>query len=147
MTIARHREKIGKFIIIAHLSIFILIFILFGLGGFTSDELGIILKFLIPIKTIYITALVKFVIANKKKIENDKQTDDQTTKVQPLYKSVTNIFVYSHITILAITITMAAFNLISFSFLQNAVAIIETFFGAYIGIIITDMFKIETNEN
>jgi protein-S-isoprenylcysteine O-methyltransferase Ste14 len=141
MTIAKHREKIGKFIIVAHLSIFILIFVLFGLGGFTSEELGEVLKFLIPIKTIYITALIKFVITNKKKVANKNQSEDDTAQVDTLYKNVTNIFIYSHIILLAIAITIAAFNIITFTFLQNAIAIIETFFGAYIGFIITDMFK------
>lgn len=145
MTITRHREKIGKFIIVAHLSIFVLIFLLFGLGGFTPEELGEVLKFLVPIKTIYVTALVKFIIANKKKVEKEKQSENDKEEVDTLYKNVTNIFVYSHIVLLALTITIAAFNIITFAFLQNAIAVIETFFGAYIGLIISDMFKIKTN--
>lgn len=143
MTIEKHREKIGKFIIVAHLSIFILILILFALGGFTPEELGDVLKFLVPIKTIYVTALVKFVIANKKRDNNDEELVENKEKVTNLYKNVTNIFVYSHIILLAGAITIAAFNIITFVFLQNAIAIIETFFGAYIGLIITDMFNVD----
>jgi len=146
MTISKHRDTIGKFIIIAHLSIFGLIFILFGLGGFTPDELSNVLKFLVPIKAIYITALVKFIIANKKKIKKESQNEKDTAQVNNLYKNVTNIFVYSHIIILAVVISFSAFNIITFVFLQNAIAIIETFFGAYIGLIISDMFKVADSE-
>ncbi|NJO89231.1 MAG: hypothetical protein HC831_09945 [Chloroflexia bacterium] len=109
------------------------------MGGFTPNELGDVLKFLVPIKTIYVTALVKFVIANRNGENNREQTEKN--EVPSLYKNVTNIFIYSHIILLATTITLAAFNLISKVFMQNAIAIIETFFGAYIGLIISDMFK------
>jgi len=143
MKIAKHRQKIGKFILIANIVIFILIFILYAIGGFLTEELMEILKFLIPIKSIYMTALVKFIIANKKQILDEKSDNEE---LMPLYKTVTNIFVYTHIITLSLMIVFCAFNIISFKFLINGIAILETFFGAYIGLIITDMFKVEKNE-
>lgn len=138
MTVASHREKIGKVIIVAHLSIFVLIFILYALGGFLTEELADTLKFLIPIKTIYITALVKFIIANK----NKEESEETPIEINPLYKNVTNIFIYTHIILLMISVLLVAFNGISFPTFQNTISIIETFFGTYIGLIITDMFKV-----
>lgn len=136
MTISQHRNRIGKFIIISSFVLFLLIFILFGLKGFTPEELTDILKILVPIKTVYMTALIKFVIANK----NNEITEGEK-EATGLYKTLTNVTVYSHILLLMLAITLSAFNIISFEALTSFVAILETFFGAYIGLIIADMFK------
>ena len=142
MEISQHRQKIGKFILISNLTIFILIFILYAKGGFLAEELTLILQFLVPIKSVYMTALVKFIIANKKEVAENKEDKEKLTL---LYKTVTNIIVYAHITSLALMIVFCAFNIVSFEFLKYGIAILETFFGAYVGLIITDMFKIENN--
>ncbi len=155
MNIDKHRSYIGKFVIISSLLIFIIVLVLFALKGFTPEELSEILKYLVPIKAVYLTALVKYVIANKnikEKTKGKKSTDsDDTAKneenlVSPLYKTMANVFIYGHIIFLASSIIMAAFNVISFSSLTYFIAIIETFFGVYVGLIISDMFKVEKNE-
>ena len=141
MTIAKHRQIIGRFIIISHLSIFVLIFILFGLNGFTIEELGFILRFLIPIKTIYIAAVIKFAMANTQEVKK-KSKDKNNKQANSLYKITTKIFVYSHFILLAAVIISAALNIITFSVLQYAVSGIEMFFGTYIILIVDKMFKV-----
>ncbi|MBP2833815.1 hypothetical protein J8281_16590 [Aquimarina sp. U1-2] len=155
MNIDKHRSYIGKFVITSSLLIFILVLILFALKGFTPEELSEILKYLVPIKAVYLTALVKYVIANKKVEEKkEEQNNVDSTElaanekhlISPLYKTMANLFIYGHITFLTSSIVMAAFNIISFSSLTYFIAIIETFFGVYVGLIISDMFKVAENE-
>ena len=143
MTLAQHRNKIGKFILFANLGLFVLIFVLFVIGGYTDEELIDVLKFLLPIKSIYMTALVKHVVTNR---NADKVSEEDNQNIKPLYKNVTDLIVYSHILLLGLFVVLCGINLLSFEFLINSIAIIETFFGAYVGIIITDLFKADKTD-
>ena len=127
----------GKFILFSNIGLFILILVFFGLKGFTEEELGTLLRYLIPIKSIYLTAVVKFVIDQRGK---DPATD-RPQPVSPLYHSVTRALIYTHILLLYLLIILSAFNAISFDFLVNSLVVIESLFGIYIGLIVSDMFK------
>ena len=133
------RLRIGKFILYANLGIFVLVFVLFAARGFTSEELQEVLKFLIPIKSTYMAAMVKFVLANRKAPERGPNA--KAIELSPLYRSMTLIIIYGHIFVLTLVIVLCAFNAISFITLTYFIIIVETFFGAYVGIIITDIFK------
>ena len=91
------------------------------------------------------TAIIKYVIANKKEVEESKSKKDSpgNPPLNPLYKLTSNIILYGHIFMLTLSLTFCAFNVISFDTLTNIIALIETFLGAYVGIIITDLFKLE----
>lgn len=143
MTLAQHRNKIGKFILFANFGLFVLIFVLFVIGGYTDEELINVLKFLLPIKSIYMTALVKHVVTNR---NADNVSEEDNQNIKPLYKNVTDLIVYSHILLLSLFVVLCGINLVSFDFLINSIAIIETFFGAYVGIIITDLFKVDKTD-
>jgi len=142
-----HKYKIGKFIFFSNLVLFGLLFIFYILKGFTNDEFVDLLKLLAPIKAVYMTALIKFVIANRN--TSDKEIKRAKEQVNTLYKTVTSIMIYSHIISLITVITLFAFfRLFDFGTLKNVITFIEIFFGAYIGLIMTDMFKTdETTDN
>lgn len=146
MTVGQHRDKLGKFILCANGGIFILIAVLYALKGLTFDDLKEILPILLPIKAVYMTPLIKYVTANKIETEADKK---DAKSLKPLYKSVANFLIRSHIVLLILSISLYAFNqvIMNIAELKMAVAVIEFFFGAYIGIIVTDMFKVEENSN
>jgi hypothetical protein len=140
-----HKYKIGKFIFFSNLALFGILFILYILKGFTNDEFLDLMKLLAPIKAVYMTALVKFVVSTRK--TSDKEIKRSKEQVNSLYKTVTSIMIYSHITSLITIVTLfALFRLFDFETLKNLIVLIECFFGAYIGLIMTDMFKTEESD-
>jgi hypothetical protein len=140
-----HKYKIGKFIFFSNLALFGILFILYILKGFTNDEFLDLIKLLAPIKAVYMTALVKFVVSTRKTSEKDIKSSKE--QVNRLYTTVTSIMIYSHIISLIATVTLfALFRLFDFDTLKNLIVLIECFFGAYIGLIMTDMFKTEETE-
>jgi len=139
----QHKQKIGRFIFFSTLILFALILILYFLNGFTNEEFADIMKFFAPIKAVYMTALIKYVIAHRNETENDKTNN----KINKLYKSLTTFMVYSHIlSLIIITFIFALFRLMDYATYKNTITFIELFFGAYIGLIISDMFKIQENK-
>jgi hypothetical protein len=140
-----HKYKIGKFIFFSNLSLFGILFILYVLKGFTNDEFMELIKLLAPIKAVYMTALVKFVIANRKM--NEKESGKLAPPINSLYKTVTSIMIYCHIlSLISIVTLFALFRIMDFITLKNMILLLEFFFGAYIGLIMTDMFKTEEKE-
>ena len=77
------RNRLGKFILISNLVFGILIVILYFFKGFDDDEFGELLKILAPIKSVYLTALIRYVIANRN-VEKKKPTED-TPKITTLF--------------------------------------------------------------
>lgn len=141
MTLEQYRTQIGKFIIYANIFIFFLLFSLFLLKGFTHNELTETLKLLVPIKAVYLTALVKFILINKNIDKEKKKKGIEQLHISTLYKAVTRSIIYSHILAIVVMIILCSLNIISFIAFTYSIAVIETIFGAYIGMIIGDMFK------
>jgi len=142
MTEAQYRYKIAIIILSANISVFILIIALYAFGAFLPKETVAILQLLVPIKSTYMTALVKYVIENKYEITREKNISFQLSK---LYISTTVIIISCHIIFLIISIIMFACNQVitDLHAMKASIVVIETLFGAYIGIIISDMFKVE----
>lgn len=140
MTVAQHRNKIGKFIIISNIIAFLLILFFFIFQGFTTDELTEVFKYLLPIKAVYMTALIRYIVS--KKVVSDEEKDNDV--VSNLYKITVNVVIVCHIVLLYTIITLCAFNIISFVTLTYGITIVETFFGVFIGVIISDMFQVTT---
>jgi hypothetical protein len=94
-------------------------------------------KFFLPLKLIYLAAVVKFVIQYQKKGEETRPVSD----LKLPYEKVSRIFVYSHVTSIAVLIILSAFNMgISFTELTDLLVFVESLFGVCIGYFITDMF-------
>ena len=113
------------------------------LQGFTSGELSEILKILAPIKAIYITAIIKYIIDNK---NSDSTQEADSFTLSELYKTITKLIIYSHIFLIYSLVILVAINLISFQDFKTVLAIVETFFGGYIGLLISDMFKTDAKQ-
>lgn len=140
-----HKYKVGRFIFFSNLILFALIFVYYIISGLTNNEFVEIMKLLAPIKAVYMTALIKYVIASKDKAIIN--TADINNKVNKLYRTVTSIMIYTHISSLIVIISLfALFNIIDFNSLKNTISFLEIFFGAYIGLIMSDMFKTEDSK-
>lgn len=145
-----HKFRVGRFIFFSNLALFGLLIVFYSMQGFRNDEFSEIIKLLAPIKAVYMTALIKYVIANKHEVINKQ---NEIKKVTKLYRSITSVMVVAHILSLIIAITaFALFNAMDFKALKNTIVFLEIFFGAYIGLIMSDMFGTDketdkTNEN
>lgn len=147
--LAKHRYRIGLFILVGNILAILLIFLFFILDGYTDEEATQLLKFLAPIKALYITTIIKFVISDKNKSTENAQNDAKEIEVLPrLYAPLTTIIVYGHLISINLLITLCAFNIgMSFEDLLLFLSIIETSFGIYVGLIISDLFQAEKEKN
>lgn len=137
------KTKVGKFIFFSNLALFGVLFIFYSLKGFDDEQFIDLLKLLAPINALYFTVLIKYILANKINIEVpiDKKP------LSSLYKTVVKLMIYIHIISLLIIVTSKAlFNLFEYNTMKNIVVLIETFFGAYIGFIMTSLFNIPENK-
>lgn len=139
------RNKLGNFILISTLGFAILIVLYYFLGGFTNEEFTDLLKLLAPIKAVYLTALIRYVIANrnvKQEVPNEVEPE-----ITSLFAQTSFIIIFLHITTLIVITSMnAMFNAIDFKVLLNLIIGIETFFGIYVGMFMASMFKIEDDK-
>lgn len=138
MKLAHFQNRIGKFILISNFLVFGLIGIFYVMStpGFTEDELETILKFLVPIESVYMTAIIKFLLDNKTVDKGSGQVE-----LSNRYTSITKLIIYGHITVLLALVIVKALGAISFDVFTNLMAIVETAFGAYVGTIVLDLFK------
>ncbi|MCI5178472.1 MAG: hypothetical protein D3911_03955 [Candidatus Electrothrix sp. AW3_4] len=141
MTESQYRYRVAIVILFANIFVFLLIIILYAFGGFTPDDLAELFKFLLPIKSTYMTLLIKYIIANK----NETTDTIGTLRISKLYTLVTSIIIICNIIFISIAIVLAAFNILidNIDSLKTSIAVIETMFGAYVGIILSDLFKID----
>lgn len=131
------RNRVGRFILISNVTLFVLIIIFYLLKGFSSSELTDILKSLVPVQTVYMAAIIKFMMGNKT-VEDNPAESKQLTKG---YALTVRLIINTHIILLILIILGKALGgLISNEMMANLLLIVETFFGAYIGTIITSLF-------
>ena len=134
--------KIGRFMLLSNALIFVLLCIFYFLPGFTDDELASTLKLVVPVESVYMAAIIKFLIGNKK-ASAANEPDEQ---LSGMYMSISKTIIYSHAGLIVLAITAKALGAISFPAFTNFLVIIETCFGAYVGSILTDLFGIAKKE-
>lgn len=139
------RNRLGKFILFSNLGFGILLVILYFLKGFDDAEFSELLKYLTPIKAVYLTALIRYVIANKN-ISEDAKEDSK--KITPLFARTSFAIIFVHITTLIVSASLfALFNAMEFDVLINIIVSVETFFGIYVGMFMASMFQVKETEN
>lgn len=136
------RSRLGKFILISNLGFAVLIVVLYLMRGFTDNEFADLLKILAPIKSVYLTALIRYVVANRN--VSTSTPDENTPKVTSLFASASFTIIFLHITTLIIATSLyALFNAMDFEVLMNIIIGVETFFGIYVGMFMASMFKVD----
>lgn len=134
------RNSIGRFILISNMVFFVLTMIFYVLKGFSGAELKEILKALVPVQTVYMAAIIKYMIANK----TVEEKPEENKLLNKGYVFTVRLIVNVHILLLMLVISLKAIGgLISNEMMTNLILIIETFFGAYIGSIIASLFPIK----
>jgi len=140
MTEIQLKTRIGLSIVISHFSILLLVVVLFLFGGFIFEEMTTTIALIIPMFGIYTSAIIKHIIANRKIL----QTDSEMVTKDYIFISfmIPSIFIIFIISI----VILKAFNIgfTSFEQFKTMLAIGETMFGAYFGIVLSSMFNINT---
>ena len=144
ITEAQLRDRLGRFILISNLAFGGLIVIYYLARGFTDEEFVELLKIIVPIKAAYLTALTRFVVANRNVVE---PKEDDSLQVNALFASTSFIMITVHISSLIVAVSLyALFNSMEFDSLKNIILGLETFFGVYVGLIIASMFRVDNPE-
>ena len=145
ITEAQLRDRLGQFILISNLAFGALIVIYYLARGFDDEEFIELLKIIVPIKAAYLTALTRFVVANRNVIE---PKEDDSLQVNALFASTSFIMITVHISSLIIAVSLyALFNAMEFESLKNIILGLETFFGVYVGLIIASMFRVDNEKS
>jgi len=136
------RNKISKFILVSNAILFVTIITLYLFNGFLPDEFTVLLALIAPVTAVYIGALVKYAIENKNIVDNNPKE----RPVNQLYITISYWSIPFHFVSIFIMINLKAINLLTFEELKISFTIIETFFGAYVGYIVSSLFKTEKND-
>lgn len=141
MTESQLRTRISRFILISYSILFLSIIIFIILPGFDDDQLIVLIGFLTPIMAVYMSALIKYAVANKN-VTVVPQPGINKIKVNKLYVTVTNWAIPLHFILLFSLINLKAFNQITFAQLNILFPVVEAAFGAYIGILMGSLFNV-----
>jgi hypothetical protein len=143
MEVTQFQKRIAIVLLVAHLLMFLVLFVSYWLGGLLPEDLQDVLKILIPVNSLYMTALVKFMVATGRTVENPDAPKAPLLKVRfsSTYRSITWLISTVHIAVLVLVIILNHFKVISFESLMTSVPVVESLFGAYAGIILLDLFS------
>jgi len=133
------RNRISKFILISNAILFITIITLYLFSGFLPDEFTTLIALISPVTAVYIGALVKYAVENKNVIDGGK--NEKT--VNKLYVTISYWSIPFHFVAIFLIVNFKAINLITFDDLKIAFSIVETFFGVYVGYIVSSLFKVD----
>lgn len=88
-------------------------------------------------------AMIKFAVSNKNVMENP----EKDVRVNKLYITITSWAIPAHFIILFLAISAKALiNAINFEQLKIIFTIVESLFGAYVGIIVSSLYKVPKEE-
>ena len=95
-----------------------------------------------PIKAVYFSALIKYIIANPMK----KETKTEEKYLSSLYLTTSTTVIGIHmISLILIVVFFALFRFIEFKSMMLMISSIETFFGVYVGLFLTNLFEVKKN--
>ncbi len=138
MTERDFQFRIGRFLLVANAVIFVLLCLFYFMPGFVDEELTATLKLLVPVQSVYMAAIVKFLIGNKRASDTNIEEEPLTKQ----YMSVSRLIIYGHSILIILLIVAKALGAIEFSVFSNGLVLLETLFGVYVGSIVTDLFAV-----
>ena len=138
MTETQLKTRVGLFVVIAHFSILILVLVLYVLGGFLFNEMTTTSALIVPMFSVYTTAIIKYIIAGKNRMPC--KGDPVTGEYAFIAWFVPGLFVG----VLIAAILLKAFNVgfSSFEEFKIMMGVLETVFGAYVGLVLASMYQI-----
>lgn len=143
MTEVQLKTRVGLLLIISHFVTILLIVILYLPGGFLFEEMTTIIALIIPMFSVYTTAIIKYIIDSK------HQTETHSKPVTWAYIFIAFAIPSLFVLFLIAIILMKAFNLgfTSFEQLKIMIAVSQIIFGTYIGLVISSMFDINQSKS
>ncbi len=115
---------------------------LYFFGGFLFEEMTTTIALIIPMFSIYTTSIIKYIIANKNKIETELKLINKAYAF--IAFAIPLIFVLLILSIVFMKVFNIGFS--SFEQFKTMLAISETAFGAYIGLVLTSLFEISQSK-
>ena len=139
MTEQKLRDQVGIFLILSNLVVVITALVFYFLGGFLFEEITTTVALIVPMFSVYTTAIVKSFIEHRRNIS------DKSHVVSGTYVFVVWLFPTSFTIYLVSLVVLKAFNIGFSSFEQFKAFLIasETIFGAYVGLVLGSMFRLE----
>jgi len=135
MNTQRFSYKLGLSILIANFCFFVFIVICKINDSLISDEFEKMLQLLVPIKSLYISLIIKFMSEHKSK---------QPTKTQYLSSGYVYSIVFivaSYLISLFVLVFLKIIQALTFQAMINLIVFVETVFGGYAGYMINNLFK------
>jgi hypothetical protein len=131
------KSIVSSMILVGHFSIITLILVMYFRSGFTFSEATTTISIFLPITSVYTSAIIKDIIANK-------EIDQRTQKRYSLgFALISCIITLMFIIYLLMIIIIKAYNLGIADFDQFKALLVlgETIFAAYVGQIVHAMFS------
>jgi hypothetical protein len=138
MTEMHLRNQIGVLLIASNMLVVASTIVLFFLNGFLYNEMTTTIALVVPMFSVYTTAIIKSIIANR------TNTKDETSIVSPQYVLISWVLPSIFTIYLVVIVFLKAFNVgfASFEQFKGLLVASETIFGTYVGLIVGSMFEI-----
>jgi|LakMenEpi03Aug12_release.lakeMendotaPanAssembly.Ray.scaffolds.fasta_scaffold331958_2 hypothetical protein len=136
------KNAIGIFIILSYFLVILLTLVVWLLGGLLFEEMTTTIALIIPMFSLYLTAILKYIIANKM-----PQTMREK-RLSKVYIFISFLIPILFLIVLITIILMKSFNVGFSDFEQFKImlGVIQTAFGAYMGLILSSLFEIEGSQ-
>lgn len=133
---SRLRNTISIFLIVSHVLIFILLIVMFVVGGLTQSEFTTSLSVVVPMLAALTGLAVGYVTSVKKKA----QLSTFSEELSSVYVFTAFLLPIVFVLAIAAVITVKVTNYVSFEQFKIALAAVETTFGAYTGKVLASLF-------
>lgn len=142
MTENKLKDEIGIFIILANLLVVGVALTLYFLGGFLFEEITTTIALIVPMFSVYTTAIIKSIIDHR------NESVDSSAQVTKSYVFIVWIFPVLFTAYLVSLVLLKSYNIGFSSFEQFKTFLIasETIFGTYVGLVLSSMFRIKQDK-
>jgi len=133
---SRLRNTISVFLIVSHALIFLLLILMFMLGGLSQNEFTTALSVVVPMLAALTGLAVGYVTSVKKKAQMAVFSEELSS----VYVFTTFLLPVVFVLAIAALIIAKVTNYASFEQFKIALAAVETTFGAYTGKVLASLF-------
>jgi len=133
---SRLRNIISIFLIVSHAVIFLLLILMFMLGGLTQNEFTTSLSVVVPMLAALTGLAVGYVTSVKKRAQMAAFSEELSS----VYVFTTFLLPVVFVLAIAGLVIAKVTNLVSFEQFKIALAAVETTFGAYTGKVLASLF-------
>jgi len=130
------RNRISIFLIVSHVMIFLLLIVMFVIGGLTQSEFTTSLSVVVPMLAALTGLAIGYVTSVKKK----SQLSAFSEELAGIYVFISFLLPIVFVLAIAAAIVVKVVNYVSFEQFKIILAALETTFGAYTGKVMASLF-------